>query len=890
MSEDGHGRSRLVGRLAERVGAEGAIKDACGSRVAESALLVALLGAERSLPLVRDEVIGYLREARPDDEGSQILREAALGHPDMRRAEAFRATFGHSTGNRKQRLLRTVFALFGLAPFDDGPAVEYRGQAIWTELSLCASNILHDHAHGRANPTDQAFLVSRLAGAVPARVWQGNALAHLIGLHALHTFQPGGPLMASGVTAVAGARRPDGGVPFVTSQDVFNTALAGTALAASGHAPELVARMAHWIADRQWADGGWGYSTETSQTDVDDTARCMEFLHAVNPGRYQGVLQRAGSYLTAMAGPDGGFPTYVRGHAADIDMTAGAVIALSPQWTRHAELLEAAVRYLLDHGRDDGTYERSWTVSESSLLGRVLDALSLVPESGLRVQQAIRAGVHRLCATQNTDGGWGQHPGADSDVLSTAQAIAAVARHGPRPVADRAARWLLSRQHDHGGFTSIPDQVGPRPLPYDFPVLADVHALHALNTVSAGTSTEPRNSGSGEPASEPGGAGRRLPAFYCPFPPAAHPLSAQADARSVAWMHEYQLCANDDERARMAQTGCGHLAGRMTPTGRADLLQIFSDYTLWAFAFDDEYCDEGPLGERPGELADAVVRMLRCAEVPEEPVYGDDRYGMSLRDVRMRLDLAASPLHGGRFVDAMRGYLLTEVRKAGFVARGQRPGLDDYTLVRLYSGGSMVFTELVAVVNGCPPPPHLVEDRRVRAITEVAATLVDWETDVFSYAKERARTGDGFNLIDAIRQEYGCAEDAAFDRAMTMWDRIMTLFMRLRSRLTAELPELTPYVEGLAQYIRGVLDWSLETDRYVYVDGRGGHRANRPGGWRDTPRDDSPAPLPLPSIAWWWQHAPSLSSPTSTTTVPTGPSGLGTAAARVFRPGARTTT
>ena len=72
--------------------------------------------------------------------------------------------------------------------------------------------------------------------------------------------------------------------------------------------------------------------------------------------------------------------------------------------------------------------------------------------------------------------------------------------------------------------------------------------------------------------------------------------------------------------------------------------------------------------------------------------------------MRSRLAQYATPLEADRFADLMRGYFAAEVRKAGFVARGQRPGLDDYTLVRLYSGGSMAFAELVAVCNGCPAP------------------------------------------------------------------------------------------------------------------------------------------------------------------------------------------
>jgi hypothetical protein len=84
-----------------------------------------------------------------------------------------------------------------------------------------------------------------------------------------------------------------------------------------------------------------------------------------------------------MAGPTGGFPTWVRSDAPDVDMTAGAILALAPDWPRHRELLDAATR-----------------------------------------------AVAHLTATQNTDGGWGRHGDAPSDVLSTAQALPVVVRHG----------------------------------------------------------------------------------------------------------------------------------------------------------------------------------------------------------------------------------------------------------------------------------------------------------------------------------------------------------------------------------------------------------------------------------------------------------------------------
>jgi len=617
-------------------------------------------------------------------------------------------------------MLRTAFAVFGRPPFEDLPPSRYRGQAVWTEVSLCASKILHDHAHGRCDEADQAFLTCHLANCEPVRVWQGNVLAHLIALHALRTFEPGGLLTVNGIEAVAAIRPCDGGVPFVTSQDVFGTALAGIALVAGGGPPQLIARMADWVAAQQLPDGGWGYSTDTSQTDVDDASRCIHFLHLANPARYRQVVENGYAYLAGMAGPDGGFPTYVRGHASDIDMTAEAITALSSARSRHAGLIESSAGYLVGHSEDHGSYpaqlDRERVQRDRPCAGRAGPGArpgSCRPARDAQQRPSPVPGPER-------DGGWGQTRGEPSDVLSTAQAVPAVIGRAPGPLTDRAVRWLLAEQHDDGGFTSRPDQVGPRPLPYDFPVLASIHALNALN--AARESAPARRPGrahalaltAGSPGSpespdtrksgESGGTGRQLPAFYCPFPPVAHPLAAQADARSVDFMHRCGLRAGDAERARLARAGCGDLAGRECPAAREGLLQVMADYNIWAFAFDDEYCGEGPLRERPGELADAAARMQRCAEVPEHTVYPGDRYGASLREMRSRLAQYATPLEADRFADLMRGYFAAEVRKAGFVARGQRPGLDDYTLVRLYSGGSMAFAELVAVCNGCPAP------------------------------------------------------------------------------------------------------------------------------------------------------------------------------------------
>ena len=51
-------------------------------------------------------------------------------------------------------------------------------------------------------------------------------------------------------------------------------------------------------------------------------------------------------------------------------MTAGAVSALAWNGADHADVLDGAARWLLDSQHKDGTFERSWSLSEANTIWR----------------------------------------------------------------------------------------------------------------------------------------------------------------------------------------------------------------------------------------------------------------------------------------------------------------------------------------------------------------------------------------------------------------------------------------------------------------------------------------------------------------------------------------
>ncbi|MFF8670294.1 FAD-binding protein [Streptomyces sp. NPDC015242] len=519
------GTAALVQHLAVAVDAAGHVEDRCGSRVLESALLLALLREQGLAPGEQARLTRFLERRRAGASAvDALLIDACLDPAGTAehvsgRAAGLSMGLGGGTAGRgrlKSVMLSTVLHLLCGAPLTAGDAPAPAGPegiTTFTDVHVLSARIIHAHAcnrPGTVSDAERSRLVSLLSRGRNRVLWEASATTHLLGLHAARTFRPDHPVVDDGVLRLCLAINADGGVPFLDSQDLWLTAVAGLAFTGEQALAPYVARMADLVAAWQAPDGGWPFATGMRQTDVDTTTRCMEFLHAAGPDRYRQALARADGYLSDIAGPDGGFPTWVSGDAPDLDMTAGAILALAPRADENEQLLSGALGFVLDAQHDDGTFERSWTVSESSAILRAVDALHAIPATdaalAARIAAATARSVARLVASQHADGGWGQHPDDPSDVLSTAQAVPVLARHGDPLSVSRAVTYLLANQDADGGFTAPPDQVGPRPLPFDYPVLTDIHTLSALRAARLPTAVIPP-----APSREPAARARPTP-------------------------------------------------------------------------------------------------------------------------------------------------------------------------------------------------------------------------------------------------------------------------------------------------------------------------------------------------------------------------------------------
>ncbi|WP_329371850.1 haloacid dehalogenase-like hydrolase [Streptomyces sp. NBC_01483] len=482
----------LTERLLAQVGGQGAVTGECSSRVTESALMLTLLRRQKALSGVQSRLHAYLSRSRAaaDAFDAAVIDATLDGIPASDRHRLIEQTFdgaAQHSSDRKKLALEAILAVVGPEPFHvDVPshAFEHHNEATWTRLRQIA--IHHLHVPDPVAPQLTARLLRLTERGQDQGIIEGNVFAHLFALLSLQRTVPGHRIIHDGITALAKAVRNDGGMPFIISEEIFCTATAGLALARAGADRQVLLAMGDYLAAQQAGNGSWAYAQDVVQTDTDTTTHVLSFLHALGPERYRAHIHAARQFLAAYLGEDGGMPTYLPGQPSEPTMTANTITALQPYHFAHVPLLERATAYLLNAQKPDGTFERSWSLSEANAMLRALNALTLAhrhnPSSHQgRLGPAIDSIHLRLLVTANPDGGWGQTPGEDSDPMSTAYTLTALAStHRTHPTVYSGLHYLLGEQNPDGGYTSPSDQAAPRPLRYTIPVLTDIFVLLAL--------------------------------------------------------------------------------------------------------------------------------------------------------------------------------------------------------------------------------------------------------------------------------------------------------------------------------------------------------------------------------------------------------------------------
>ncbi|HVQ94468.1 MAG TPA: hypothetical protein VMU51_25750 [Mycobacteriales bacterium] len=334
-------------------------------------------------------------------------------------------------------------------------------------------------------------------------------------------------------------------------------------------------------------------------------------------------------------------------------------------------------------------------------------------------------------------------------------------------------------------------------------------------------------------------------AIWCPLEPAIHADWLGWEENAVEWMERFNLDSEQLESGRLLCFAAGELAGRTTlrpPDAAGGYLA--ADSLLWMSAFDDAYCDEGRLNHNPAELSILVAEMIRVAETGWSG--SASPCARALADLRQRVDRRASPVQASRWALGWRNYLSSQVWEAAYRDLGRLPSLDEYAVARIRTGGVEAAAMWLDIAGGYEVPAAEMERPDVRALTEIASTMVGTDNDLASYPKERERSACRLNIVDVIAHERQLPTAEALRAALVYRDAVLALYLALVDQVEPQVSEATRhYISGLSAWIRGNLDWSTHTDRYRM----GGQQTVRVV---HTPYLDPTGFTPPPGIAWWW--------------------------------------
>jgi hypothetical protein len=334
--------------------------------------------------------------------------------------------------------------------------------------------------------------------------------------------------------------------------------------------------------------------------------------------------------------------------------------------------------------------------------------------------------------------------------------------------------------------------------------------------------------------------------LWCPIPSAIHPAWQSWERSAIEWMERFGLEGEQRESGRLYRISVGELVGRILPNCSYEAGARFSAQTsIWLFAFDDAYCDEGRLSHDPGEMALLVGDLSRIAETGRTTSAAPIARGLA--DLRRQLDELAGPAATARWVQSMKIYLGYQVWEAAHRSRRSMPSIDQYVVARIRSGAVELSTMALPISEGYDVPGDEMESPEMRALTEITCTITGLDNDIASYYKEHSRSGDTLNLIDVIAHERGVTQREALTEALDLRDAVLSLYLQLSDQVRAHASASAHrYLDGLSRWIRGNLDWSMHTGRYRR-DGVSTISVT------ERPRRELPSNvIPPDGVAWWW--------------------------------------
>lgn len=300
--------------------------------------------------------------------------------------------------------------------------------------------------------------------------------------------------------------------------------------------------------------------------------------------------------------------------------------------------------------------------------------------------------------------------------------------------------------------------------------------------------------------------------LYCPITPRINPHYRVVLAGSMEWAVDHCLLAAGDCEHAFSRLRIPEFVARAYPDAGPDELRIVTDWTIWGFLADDEH---DRLVRKPDLLRG---RFLEHLEVLRNDVYDHVRgTHLALADLRTRILAKSSPscldrfaLRSGEWFESMHWEALNRGRRT-------KPSIDEYLRAREITVGMYTEYALFDATHGVTTSDRFWLDPDLRRLMSMAANIIGWSNDLFSYRKER-EIEDPHNLVLLLIDQGRMDEDAACKLVIDMHNLEMMRFLELAEVVHRHNHDMTDtksqFIAMLHHWIRANIDWAYSSTRY----------------------------------------------------------------------------
>lgn len=297
--------------------------------------------------------------------------------------------------------------------------------------------------------------------------------------------------------------------------------------------------------------------------------------------------------------------------------------------------------------------------------------------------------------------------------------------------------------------------------------------------------------------------------LICPIASRINPHYEQVLEASKSWVGDHGLVSEGRATRTFDRLRIPEFVARAYPYASAHDLRIVTDWTVWGFLADDEH---DRLTHRPDLLR---RRFLEHVQVLE----GDMCAALATTDLALA-DLRARILHRSnqstlhRFARSAAEWFDSMHWEATYRSRGTRPTLAEYLRAREVTVGMYTEYALFDVTHQVETSPDFWNRPDLRLLMAMAANVIGWSNDLFSFAKER-EIGDPHNLVLLLLADPARDEEMACRTVVEMHNDEMLRFLALsESTMQSRDGTVRAFVQMLHHWIRANMDWARASNRY----------------------------------------------------------------------------